>query len=186
LSQEKDFTWLCNSSNAFPSSFASSFISLMDEMELAGLDDFAGPAAEDRERGVAFAGAVAFIGPVTLGLEGGPFFTASDTEARGRTAGVAAFAEPTEPVGETTVLRTGTLSGAGFALVEEDNDCLTAGGAVVFTGATDALRLEPAATIDGLEDTEEAIDGLELARGADVVGFLIGGAVALEAAVAGA
>lgn len=158
----------------------------MDEMELAGLFGFAGGAAEDRERGVAFAGA-AFTGPVTLGLEGGdPFFTASDTEARGRTAGVAAFAEPTESVGEMTVLRTGTLSAAGFALVEEDNDCLMVGGAGVFTGATDALRLGPAATIGGLEDTEGVMEGLELAGGADVVAFLIGGAVAFEAAVAGA
>lgn len=158
----------------------------MDEMEPPGFVAFAGAAAEDRERGVAFVGAVAFTGPVTLGLEGrGPFFTASDTEARGR-AGVAAFAELTEPVGETTVLRTGTPSGEGFALVEADNDCLTVGGAGVFTGATDALRLEATATIGGLEDTEEVIEGLELAEGADVVGFFSGGAVAFEAAVAGA
>lgn len=150
----------------------------MDEMELVGLDAFAGAVAEDRERGVAFAGAVALTEPVTLGLEvRGPFFTASDTEARGR-AIVAAFAELTEPVGETTVLRTGIPSGAGFVLVEEDNDCLTVRGAGVFTGATDALRLEPAATIGGLEDTEDVIEGLELAEGADVVGFFSGGAVA--------
>jgi len=149
-------------------------------MEPADLVAFVGATAEDRERGVAFVGA--FTEPVTLSLEERGFFTASDTEARGR---VAAFVEPVEPVGDTTALRTEALSGAGFALAEADNDCLTVGGAGVLIGTTDALRLEPVATIGGLEDTE-AIEGLELARGADVVGFLSGGAVAFEAAVVGA
>jgi len=152
-------------------------------MELAGLVAFGGATAEDRERGVAFVGA--FTEPVALSLEERGFFTASDTEARGRAVGVAAFAEPAEPVGDTTAWRTGALSGAGFALVEADNDCLTVGGADVLTGTTDALRLEPVATIGGLRDTE-AIEGLELAGGADVVGFLSGGAVTFEAAVVGA
>jgi hypothetical protein len=161
---------------------------VIDEMELAAFADFVASAvAEDRETGVIFVDTVVFAEPVMLGLEErGAFLMASDIEARGRAAGAVAFAEPTEPVGEVTVVRRGEISGAGFALEEADNDCLTVGGAGVFVGATDALRLDTAATTGGLADAEEVVTGLELAGGADVVGFLNGGAVAFEATVAGA
>jgi len=151
------------------------------------LEDFEGgaAAAEERETVLWRAGAAAaFVDPAMLGLEDrGGFFTDSDIEARGRGAVVVegALAELTEPVGDATALRAGTFSVDGFEFAEVDKDGLVSEGAAVFVGTTDALRLAVVGVAAGLDDIEDDGVGFDVAVGADVVGFLRAGAVALVA-----
>lgn len=131
-----------------------------------------------------FGGATGFAELTILGLETrGAFFTASDTDARGRAAVLALpFVEPIEPVGETAELRTAaTASEDGFTLVEANKEAFGAGDCGGFVGTTEALRLAAAEVVAGFDEAED-IAGREVAAGADVVGFFNGGAAAFAAA----
>lgn len=141
----------------------------MEDMELAVFDDLTGGVAEDREREV-FAAEPGLPKLTALGL--GAFFTASDTDARGRVA-MFPFVEPIEPVGETAELRAAaTASEDGFVFVEADKETLGAGD---LAGTTEALRDGAADVAADFEEAED-MDGRVVAAGADVVDFLKGGA----------
>ena len=146
----------------------------MEDMELAVFDDLTGGVAEDREREV-FAAEPGLPKLPALGLGAiGAFFTASDTDARGRVA-MFPFVEPIEPVGETTELRAAaTASEDGFVFVEADKETLRAGD---FAGTTEALRDGAAGIAADFEEVKD-MDGRVVAAGAVVVDFLKGGAAA--------
>ena len=149
-------------------------------MELAVFDDLAGGAAEDRERVEVFAAVIGLPALTALDLVGA-FFTASDTDARGR---VFPFVEPTEPVGETAELRTAaTASEDGLVFVEADREAFGAGEAEDFVGTTEALRGGAGGVAADFGEAED-IGGRDVAAGADVVGFFNGGAAAFGTAVA--
>lgn len=158
----------------------------MEEMELATFDDLTGGAAEDRETVEVFAAATGLAELTTLSLGArGAFFTASDTDARGRAAVlILPFVDAIEPVGETAELRTAaTASEDGFVFVEVDREALVAGDAEDFVGAIEALRVAAAGVAAGFDEAED-IAGRDVAAGADVVGFLNGGAATLGTAAA--
>lgn len=162
---------------------SSSFTSLIDDIDAALADLAAGATTEVLDGGAARTEAVGRAVPVTLGLEErGAFLTASDTDARGRAMG-AAFAEPTEPVGDTTELRT-LPSAAGFAFAAEAEREVLTGGAVGLVGTTEALRAVTVTAGGGLAEVDDASMGLETVGG-EVV-FLSGGAATFAVAVAGA
>ncbi len=91
----------------------------------------------------------------------------------------AAFAEPTEPVGDTTELRT-LPSAVGFALAAEAESEVLTGGAVGFVGITEALRAVTVTAGGGLAEVDDASTGLETVGG-EVV-FLSGGAATFAVA----
>jgi len=165
----------------------------MLEIDPVARDDLAGGAdiaADDLESVLDLAGAAAGLAPpVMLGLEErGAFFTASDTDARGRAAAVAegALPDPIEPVGDATALRAGTFSPDGFEFADTDKDGLERGAAPGFVGTIEALRVAVAGAGAGLEDIEDDNGVLVEVVGADVVGFFSGGAVTLLVAGAAA
>lgn len=151
-------------------------------MDAALADLAAGATTEDLDGGAARTAAVGRAVPATLGLEErGAFLTASDTDALGRAIG-AAFAEPTDPVGDTTELRT-LPSAAGFVLAEADSEVLT-GGAAGLVGTTEALRAVMVAAGGGFAEVDDASTGLETVGGEMV--FLSGGAATFAVTAAGA
>lgn len=137
-----------------------------------------GATAEDRDSGVAFTAPVGLAEPAMLGLdERGAFFTASETDARGRVGaavGAAAFVEPTEPVGEATLPRMEPLSGVALDFAAEaDSEVLTA-GAVGFIGTTEALRAAIVAKAAGLAEVDDDKEGFEIVGGDTVFFFKVG------------
>lgn len=153
-----------------------SFTSLMLDMDPAGREGLVFGPAEDRMTDVALLGPAGFTEPPILGRRAaGAFFTASETEARGRPgAGVTIgdLAEPMEPVGEARRVR----SSEGLILADAESDCLAKPGALVFAGTTDILRVGRAAVV-GLDEVDEAKASLEATGGGDVVDFFKAGAL---------
>ena len=152
----------------------------MEDIELGVFDDLTGGVAEDRERVEVLAAATGLpeLAALCLGARGA-FFTASDTDARGRAMVlVIPFVEPIEPVGETAELRmAGTASEDCFVFVEADREAFGAGE----TGTTEALRVGAAGV--AADFRVEDIAGRDVAAGADIVGFFKGGAAAFDTAV---
>jgi hypothetical protein len=172
-------TLVCKSARAclFRSSEeVSSLISLMEDIEPAVFDDLTGGAAEDRERVEVLAAATGLPELTTLGLgPGGAFFTASDTDARGRVMVLCPFVELIEPVGETVELRiAATASEDCFVFVEADREAFGAGETEDFVGTIEALRVGAAGVAADFK--VEDIAGRDVAAGADVDGFFKGGA----------
>lgn len=158
----------------------------MEDMELAVFDDLTGGAAEDRERAEVLAAAARGLpGLTTLDLgPGGAFFTASDTDARGRAMMlVFPLVEPIEPVGETAELRivAVTASEDCFVFVEAEREAFGAGETEDFVGTTEALRVGAAGVVADFK--VEDIAERDVAAGADVVGFFKGGAAAFDTGV---
>lgn len=148
---------------------------------MAVFDDLTGGAAEDRERVEVLAAATGLPELTTLGLgPGGAFFTASDSDARGRaTVLVFPFVELMEPVGDTAKLR--IASEDCFVFVEADREAFGAGETEDFVGTTEALRVGAAGIAADFK--VEDIAGRDVAEGADVVGFFKGGAAAFDTGV---
>jgi hypothetical protein len=156
----------------------------MEDIEPPVFDDLTGGAAEDREKVEVLAAATGLPELTTLGLgPGGAFFTASDTDARGRaTVLVFPFVELTEPVGETVELRIAvTTSEDCFVFVEADREAFGAGETEDFVGTTEALRVGAAGVAADFK--VEDIAGRDVAAGADVDGFFKGGAAAFDKGV---
>lgn len=150
----------------------------MEDIELAVFDDLTGGAVEDRERVEVLAAVTGLPTLTALGLGArGAFFAASDIDTRGRA--MVPFVEPIEPVGETTELRIATTDSEDcFVFVEADRETFGAGETEDFVGTTEALRAGAAGVAADFD-----IAGRDVAAGADVVGFLKGGATAFDTGV---
>lgn len=116
--------------------------------------------------------------------DNGARLTPSETDARGREAGVAA-SFPLVPLGETTEARgTVSLVVVGLAVVDADRDCFTGAGAEDLGGTTDALRLGTVPPV--VADFEDDIKGLVAGGGPALVDFRREAADGAEGLVTGA